>query len=293
MGIILKGLQRLGVTPVVEDVFRNPNATVSDLVYALNSHLAKVEGAAPVSDASIGSTALHQDEEICVMLECVSPEVADEVIALLEGNASSTAVEVYDVWNTFHDVVGHATGQIIYLRGHGVATAIYHYLFRWVQLEQGKVALTGVLPGVDTTFSLAYETVQLSPTQRPANEVYDRALTTVVSSYLKECPYESYTFDFLRPIASVCSLHTDKECVVDWCVLTLLDTKHSADCVGYLKDCCKNFVWNIFPDIPRENCVNTFARLVQHLVYYQRMINGAPSTRGKEGVGGVSYMSLD
>lgn len=293
MDIILKGLERLGVTPVVEDVFRHPNATVSDLIDALNGHLAKAGGTTLIRDASIESTVSSQDEEVCAMLECVSPEVADEVVALLEGNASSTAVEVYDVWNTFHNVSGYAAGRIIYLQGHGVATAIYHYLFRWVQLEQGKVALTGVLPGVDTTFSFAYETVQLSPTQRPVKEVYDTALTTVVYSYLEECPYESYTFDFLRPIASVCSLHTDNERVVDWCVSTLLDAKYRADCEGYLKNCCKNFVWNIFRDIPRENCVNTFARLVQHLVYYQRLINGAPSTRRKEGVGGVSRMSLD
>lgn len=287
MDNISKGLKRLGVLQVVDCVLRNSDATAADLVDAITAHL-EATGAT----REIGNT-----EEVCAVMECLSNEIAEDVVNLLEGKTASTAAVMLEVWDVLKNVAGYIQGKFVYVQGTGNIKKVYHALFRWAQFEDGKVALVGVMPGDPSVFSMGYETVQCGPANRPVKEVYNKAIANLVQTFLSECPLDSYTPEFLTPIAQMCSLRSNVIRVGEWCVSKLLIACGSPDCAQFLTEVCTDYVWDLIPEADRGDSMNTFARLMQHLIYHQRMIQSPhqfskadASVRGCKP--GVSSMSL-
>lgn len=285
------GLQRLGILEVVRDTLKNPDATATDIVAAVQMHLKHHSIPAPTAPEVLN----EKKGSVCAILECRSEGLAIEVAKFLQGDVETTAAIALEVWGAFTGVSTILHGKFVYAAGHGRLSAVYHALFRWVISEHMKVALVGVIPGPLPADVNSYEAIQNDTHALGSDSISTRLLRNLVTTYLNECPTKSYTKDFLEHIASVCQLTDYTQGAVQWVSRQLLENVpvDGADIGRYvpaLVACCENYVSNL--TLPQgTTSINFPARVIQHLVYYNQMCR---VTTGKnDRASAVTNMSLD
>lgn len=286
------GLQRLGILEVVRDTLKNPDATATDIVAAVQMHLKHRSIPAPTAPKVLN----EKKGSVCAILECRSEGLAVEVAKLLQGDVGDYRGHCSgDMWGVFTDVSTILHGKFVYAAGRGRLSTVYHALFRWVISEHMKMALVGVIPGPLPADVNSYEAIQNDTHALGSDAISTRLLRNLVTTYLNECPTKSYTKDFLEHIASVCQLTDYTQGAVQWVSRQLLENVpvDGADIGRYvsaLVACCENYVSSL--TLPQgTTSINFPARVIQHLVYYNQMC--CVTTGKNDRASAVTNMSLD
>lgn len=284
------GLQRLGILEVVRDTLRNPDATATDIVVAVQMHLKHRSIPAPTAPEVFN----EKKDSVCAILECRSEGLAIEVAKFLQGDVETTAAIALAVWGAFTGISTILHGKFVYAAGHGRLSAVYDALFKWVTMEHTKVALVGVVPGTLPASVYDYEALQNDLRFPATGSTGCRVLDSLVNVYLNTCPVKSYTAEFLKPIAYVCQLTDYTQGAPEWWVSQLLENvpEEESDilhCSAMLQERSKEYVERL--TLPQTEVNKNYpARVIQHLVYYNQMCR---ATMGKnDRASAITNMSL-
>lgn len=149
-------------------------------------------------------------EELTVVLECDDTKTALAVWKLWEGQFSSTATKVYNVFQACKIKICHLRGRFAYIYCQGSALDVYSAFADWVSLEVPKVAFIGILKGYGVENPFNIELLESAKDFLSDTAAYVEARDNLFRGYLSFCDTTKHTYEKIEQVCSVCRIGCER-----------------------------------------------------------------------------------
>lgn len=149
-------------------------------------------------------------EDLTVVLECDDTKTALAVWKLWEGQFSSTATKVYNVFQACKIKICHLRGRFAYIYCQGSALDVYSAFANWVSLEVSKVAFIGILKGYGVENPFNIELLENAKDFLSETAAYVAARDNLFRGYLSFCDTTKHTYEKIEQVCSVCRIGCER-----------------------------------------------------------------------------------